>query len=72
VNAEYDQLLEETQSTTDAVRRMKAFGRMQDILFEEVAILPTHENGQIYVQDNRLMNVQRFPAVSYTQARLKP
>ena len=51
---------------------MKAFGRMQEILYEEVAILPTHELGQVYAQDDRLRGVQRFPAVNFVRASIRP
>lgn len=70
MNQEYDLLLHLTQTTTDQEKRMNAFGRMQQILFEEVAILPTHENGQVYVQDSRLTNLFRWPVADFTHGRI--
>lgn len=67
---EYDQLLNLTRTTTDQQKRMNAFGRMQQILFEQVAVLPTHENGQVYVQDPRLTNLVRWPVADFTRGRI--
>lgn len=71
-NVEYDELLTLTRTSTDQQARMDAFGRMQNILIEEVAILPTQENGQVYVQDNRLTDVRRYPSASFAVGRIQP
>ncbi len=69
-NAEYDALLEKTRSTLDPKIRMDAFGQMQQILIDEVAVLPTRETGLIFVQHDRLTDVRRYPLVSFSAARV--
>ena len=48
----------ELRTKIDAATRMKAFGRMQEILIEEVAVLPIREAGVVYVQHEKLANVR--------------
>lgn len=70
-NDEYDRLQELTRSTSDPATRMQAFGRMQEILFEEAVILPTHEIGEVYAQDPRVVRIERFPALNYSRAAIR-
>lgn len=70
-NQEYDRLMAQTRATTDQAERLAAFGRMQDILFEEVPVLPTHEIGIVYAQKSRLVRVQRFPARNFARSAVR-
>lgn len=66
-SAEYDELMSLTHSTADAVERMKAFGKMQRLLFEDVPIIPTHESTWIYVQDDHVDGFVRYPVVNFSR-----
>lgn len=70
-NAEYDELMILTRNTGDNAKRLAAFGRMQQILFDNAVVFPTHEVGVIYAQDDRLANVQRFPNTDFGRAHLR-
>lgn len=67
---EYNQLLDLTHSSADQEARMKAFARMQDILFEDVPIIPTHVYSWIYLQDDRVDGFQRYPVVNFSRGYL--
>ena len=58
-NREYDQSVRLTQSSLDPRIRMDAFGRQQEILSEEVALIPNYERGRVYIKDRRLQGVVR-------------
>ena len=58
-NAELDAQVRIAQQSTDQATRMAAFGRIQEILFEDVAIIPNYERGQMYIQDPRIRGVAR-------------
>ena len=58
-NAEYDRLIRVAQQTSDPRRRFKAMAGIQQIVVEDVPILPTYENGALYVQHPRLRGVRR-------------
>jgi oligopeptide transport system substrate-binding protein len=70
-NTDYDRLLSVTRSTRDQRVRMNAFAQMQQIVIDEVAVLPTHEIGSVYVQRDSLRGVTRFPGVDFTRARIR-
>jgi len=55
----YDALVIEAQTTTDKRRRNRIFGEIQDLIYEDVIILPQYERGYIYVQDKRIDGVRR-------------
>ncbi len=58
-NPRYDALVEEAQQTTDQRRRNQLFAQLQELIFEDVIILPQYERGYIYAQDKRLGGVRR-------------
>ncbi|MCB1614632.1 MAG: peptide ABC transporter substrate-binding protein [Pseudomonadales bacterium] len=58
-NAEYDQLILESRHQQDSEKRMQLFARAQDILVEDVALLPRMESGMTYVQNKQLKGVVR-------------
>ena len=66
-NAKYDQLLATTHSSTDPQTRMDAFGAMQQILFEVAPIVPTHIYSLVYLQDERLKGLVRYPAMDFSR-----
>jgi oligopeptide transport system substrate-binding protein len=70
----YDALILEAQKTVDRQRRNKIFGEIQDLIYEDVIILPQYERGYIYVQDKRIDGVRRSriggdPNFNYTRIR---
>jgi oligopeptide transport system substrate-binding protein len=55
----YDNLVLEAQQTTDKTRRNKIFSELQELIHDDVVILPQFERGYIYAQDNRIAGVRR-------------
>jgi oligopeptide transport system substrate-binding protein len=55
----YDKLVKQAQATTDKKVRNQAFADMQQLIFEDVVILPQYERGYIYVQNKRIEGVRR-------------
>ncbi len=56
---EYDQLVAITQNSIDQQERMDAFARMQQIIYDDVVILPHYERGESYVTNPQLKGVVR-------------
>jgi oligopeptide transport system substrate-binding protein len=71
-NAKYDELMELTHSSADPVTRMNAFGQMQQLLFEDVPIMPTHEYSFVYLEDDRVKNLMRYPVVNFSRGFIDP
>ncbi len=70
---EMDALIRIAQSELDPVRRMEAFARIQDLVHEDVVIVPMYERGWSFVVDPRLKGFKRRavgPEVDYTYARI--
>ena len=70
---EMDALVRIAQSELDPVRRMAAFGEIQDLVHEDVVIVPMYERGWSFVVDPRLKGFKRRavgPEVDYTYARI--
>lgn len=68
---EMDALIRIAQSELDPVRRMEAFGEIQDLVHEDVVIVPMYERGWSFVVDPRLKGFKRRavgPEVDYTYA----
>ena len=73
-NAELDRQVEIAQTSLDQGARAAAFDRIQDIIFEDVAILPMYERGVSYVIHPEVKNVKRRvigPEVDFTAAYLE-
>ena len=71
---EMDALIRIAQSELDPVRRMEAFAQIQDLVHEDVVIVPMYERGWSYVVDPRLKGFKRRsvgPDVDYTYARIE-
>jgi oligopeptide transport system substrate-binding protein len=66
-NDRYDALMQVTHSTADAVVRMNAFAEMQQRLYEDIPIIPTHESAWIYLQDDRVDGFIRYPVVNFSR-----
>ncbi len=58
-HADYDRWVETARNAVDVKTRMAAFGRLQEILAEELPILPQYERGSVYVQHPKLKGVVR-------------
>lgn len=58
-NTEVDRWVRVAQESLDARTRMDAFGKIQDLLYEDVALLPQYERGIVYVSDPRLQGMVR-------------
>ncbi|MBL4680486.1 MAG: peptide ABC transporter substrate-binding protein [Pseudomonadales bacterium] len=72
-NAEYDRHVRIAMGSTDPKVRMDAMGRLQEILYEEAAILPQYEQGVIYLMNPKLKGVVRRVVGAdpdYTYARV--
>ncbi len=70
-NPEVDQWVRVAQQSLDTKTRMDAFGKIQQILFDDVAQLPQYERGIVYVKDPRLKGMVRRavgPDPDYTNA----
>ena len=55
----YDELVAIAQSTTDTRVRNQAFADLQDLMYEDVVILPQYERGYIYVQHKQVKDIKR-------------
>ena len=66
-NTQYDRLLAITHSSTDPQARMDAFGAMQQILFEAAPIVPTHIYSLVYLQNERLKGLVRYPVIDFSR-----
>ena len=58
-NPDYDRWVRIAQQSSDSQTRFKAMAKIQRIVVEDVPILPTYENGMLYVQHPRLKGVRR-------------
>lgn len=58
-NPEVDRWVRVAQESLDVKTRMDAFGKIQDLLFEDVALLPQYERGVVFVTDPRLHGMVR-------------
>ena len=69
-----DHWVHAAQNSLDTKTRMDAFGKIQQILFDDVVIIPMYERGVVYVQDPRLKGVVRRvlpPDPDYTRAYIE-
>ncbi|MFN3239840.1 MAG: peptide ABC transporter substrate-binding protein [Pseudomonadales bacterium] len=72
-NPEYDRLVRVAMDSLDQEVRMDAMAKLQDILFEDAAMLPQYEQGVIYLMHNKLRGVTRRVVGAdpdYTYARV--
>lgn len=69
-NDRYDALMEITHTSADQKVRMDAFNEMQHILYEEVPVVPTIESSWVYIQDDDLSGLKRYPNTDFSEARI--
>ena len=68
---EMDSYVRTAQSSLDQKERMDAFGKIQQLIYDDVAMLPMYERGVSYVVDSRLKGFRRRsvgPEVDYNYA----
>ena len=70
VNLHYDALIDRARLERDPKVRMDLFGEMQQILIDDDVVLPTHEIGQVYLQDRRVRGLNRFPVRNFAFGRI--
>lgn len=70
-NPEYDALLQETRSTIDQVKRMAAFDAMQKLLYQDIPLIPTHQYSYVYLQDQRVAGLKRYPQVDFSRGYIE-
>jgi oligopeptide transport system substrate-binding protein len=59
INTEYDGMVSLAQSSTDQAERIRAFGKLQQLLYEDAAIIPLYENAELYVQHPGITGIVR-------------
>jgi len=70
---EYDRLFDLFNSSVDTADRLHKLKQMQQILADQVPVVPLFENASVYVQDHRLKGVQRERlgiSPNYSRARI--
>ncbi len=70
-SAEYDRLLNETRSTIDQAKRMAAFDAMQNLLYQDIPMIPTHQYSFVFVQDKRIAGIQRYPLENFSKGYIR-
>jgi oligopeptide transport system substrate-binding protein len=58
-NSEYDKLIDIANNSVDQKVRMDAMGKCQDIIFNDVGVLPLYEGAINYVQNNNIKGIVR-------------
>lgn len=66
-NPAYDELMAVTHSTGNPHIRMTAFGKMQQLLYDDIPIIPSHESSYVYLQNDAVHGLQRYPAVNFSR-----
>ena len=59
VSEKNDEFVRQAQGSTDTKTRMDAFGQIQQVLFDEVALLPMFERGVTYTVHPQLKGLKR-------------
>jgi oligopeptide transport system substrate-binding protein len=73
-NPEYDKQIKIAQNSADAKVRMDAMGKVQDIIIEDVVVLPQYERGVVWVLSPKVKGVVRTVFGGdpiYTYAKVK-
>ncbi len=71
VSEEYDRLMAITHSTGDQQIRMSTFAKMQQLIYDEAPIIPSHEVSVVYVEDERLGGLVRYPVADYSRGFIR-
>ena len=68
---EFDAAVAVAQSSSDPRTRMDAMAKVQQLIYEDVVVLPQYESGSVYVADQRIKGISRRAVGTdpdYTQA----
>jgi ABC-type oligopeptide transport system substrate-binding subunit len=71
-NPRYDELMAVTHSSANPTIRMDAFGQLQQLLYEDIPIIPTHESAYVYLEDDRVKGLMRYPVVDFSRGFVSP
>jgi len=66
----YDALLDVSRSSSNQQVRMDAFGKMQQLIFQDVVIIPTHQFSTVYAQDDRVKGLRINPNADFSRGKL--
>ena len=58
-SSRYDELILEAQATSNSQRRNQIFGQIQQLIYDDVVILPQYERGFVYVLHSDVGGVRR-------------
>jgi len=70
-NPEYDRLMAITHSTADQQIRMDAFGKLQQLLYDDIPMIPSHESSYVYLQSDEVGGLWRYPAVNFSRGYIE-
>lgn len=71
ISPEYDRLINESRNTIDQGERMAAFDAMQKLLYADIPLIPTHQYSLVYVQDQRVAGLQRYPLENFSKGFIR-
>jgi oligopeptide transport system substrate-binding protein len=71
-SSRYDELMAVTHSSANPTIRMDAFGQLQQLLYEDIPIIPTHESAYVYLEDDRVKGLMRYPIVNFSRGFVAP
>jgi oligopeptide transport system substrate-binding protein len=58
-NPDYDELIRKAQATVDPKIRMDAMAAAEKIMIDDVAVLPTFERTQVFLNSDRVTGIER-------------
>ena len=58
-NDQYDDLIRKAQATVDPKTRMDAMAAAEKIMIDDVAVLPTYERTQVFLNSDRVTGIER-------------
>ncbi len=70
-NPAYDRLMQITHSTADQKTRMDAFGQLQQLLHDDIPLIPSHESSYVYLQSDEVDGLWRYPAVNFSRGYIE-
>jgi oligopeptide transport system substrate-binding protein len=70
-NPAYDELMAVTHSTGNQQMRMEAFGKIQQLLYEDIPIIPSHESSNVYLQEDTVKGLRRYPATNFSRGYIQ-
>jgi oligopeptide transport system substrate-binding protein len=67
----YDELIQLTHTTVDPKVRGEAFDEIQQIVFDQVVVIPTHQLSTVFVQHPQLAGIRRYPTMYFADGYLR-